>query len=201
MELIDVIKARRSIRKFRDEPVSDEIIDELLEAGRLAPSGSNLQPWRFVIVKSDETKKKLEEVTPYRFAVRAPVLFVCCADLTVLDTRVKRVTELIETGAFTDVEMVDPDSGEYGKSLSESISVKGYLSLNVAIAVEHIVLRATDLGLGSCWIGRFNHEEIKKILGLGDDIQVVLLLPIGYPAQEPTQRPRLSTENLVLKTL
>ena len=201
MELIEVIKARRSIRKFRDDPVPDEIIAKLLEAGRLAPSGSNLQPWRFIIVKSEEAKKELEEVTPYRFAVRAPVLFVCCADLTVSGTRNKRITELIESGAFTDVVMDDPNSGKYGRSLSESISVKGYLSLNVAIAIEHIDLRATDLGLGSCWIGRFDQEKTKKILGLGDDIFVVLLLPIGYPAQEPVQRPRLPAENIVLKTL
>jgi nitroreductase len=201
MELIDAIKARRSIRKFRDDPVPDEIIDELLEAGRLAPSGSNLQPWRFIIVKSEEAKRELEGVTPYRFAVRAPVLFVCCADLTASGMRDKRITELIESGAFTAVDMDDPNSGKYGRSLSESISVKGYLSLNVAIAIEHIVLRATDLGLGSCWIGRFDQEKTKKILGLGDDIFVVLLLPIGYPAQEPAQRPRLPAKNIVLKTL
>ena len=201
MELIEAIKARRSIRKFRDDPVPDEIIDELLEAGRIAPSGSNLQPWRFVIVKSDEVKKKLEEVTPYRFAVQAPVVFVCCADMTASGTRDKRVTELIESGAFTDVAMDDPNSGKYGKSLSESLSVRGYLSLNVAIAIDHIALRATDLGLGSCWIGRFDQEKTKKILGLGDDLFVVLLLPIGYPAQEPPQRPRLDREKIVLKTL
>ncbi len=201
MELIDAIKARRSIRKFRDEPVPDEILDELLEAGRLAPSGSNLQPWRFVIVKSEEAKKSLEGVTPYRFAVRAPVVLVCCADLTASGTRDKRVTELLESGAFTDVVMDDPNSGKYGKSLSDSISVKCYLSLNVAIAIEHIALRATDLGLGSCWIGRFDQDKTKEILGLGDDLFVVLLLPIGYPAQEPSPRPRLAMENIVLKTL
>jgi nitroreductase len=128
-------------------------------------------------------------------------VLVCCADMTASGTRDKRVTELIESGAFTDVAMDDPNSGKYGKSLSESISVRGYLSLNVAIAIDHIALRATDLGLGSCWIGRFDQDKTKEILGLGDDLFVVLLLPIGYPAQEPSPRPRLDAEKIVLKTL
>ena len=201
MELIDVIKKRRSIRKFKDDPVPDELINELLEAARLAPSGSNIKPWRFVVVKSDEIKKKLDEVTPYKFALKAPLLFVCCSDLTAMETRNKRVTELLETGAFTDVEMDNPNSGKYESNVGESISVKGYLAMNVAIAIEHIVLRATDLGLGTCWIGRVDSEKTKKILGLSDDLQVVMLLPIGYPAQDPGQRPRFSKEEIVIKTV
>jgi nitroreductase len=201
MELIDVINQRRSIRKFKNDPIPDELIDELLEAARLAPSGSNIQPWRFVVVKSEEIKTKLDEVTPYKFALKAPVLFVCCSDLNALETRGKRVNELMEMGAFTDVEMDDPNSGKYKGSVGESISIKGYLAMNVAIAIEHIALRATDLGLGTCWIGRVDSEKTKQILGLSDDFQVVMLLPIGYPAQDPRQRPRLSKEEIVIKTV
>jgi len=201
MELTDVIKQRRSIRKFKKDPIPDEFIEELLDAARLAPSGSNIQPWRFVVVKSEEVRKKLDEVTPYKFALKAPVLFVCCSDLSALENRPKRVTELLETGAFTDVEMDNPDSGKYKGGVGESISVKGYLAMNVGIAIEHIVLRATDLGLGTCWIGRVDGEKTKKILGLSDDLQVMMLLPIGYPAQDPTQRPRFSKEEIVIKTV
>jgi len=201
MELIDAIKQRRSIRKFKTDPISDELIEELLEAARLAPSGSNTQPWRFVVVKSDEMKKKLDEITPYKFALKAPVLMVCCSDLNALENRPKRVMELLESGAFTDVELDDPDSDKYKGSMSESVSVKGYLALNVGIAIEHMALRATDLGLGTCWIGRVDGEKTKTILGLDDNLQVVALLPVGYPAQDPAQRPRFSKEDIVIKTV
>ncbi|MBS3809993.1 MAG: nitroreductase family protein, partial [Desulfobacterales bacterium] len=146
------------------------------------------------------TKKQLEEVTPYKFAVKAPVTIACCADTTVLDKREQRVKELLESGAFTDVEMDDPSSGKYQKSLTEFISQMGYLAMNVAIAVEHMVLRATDLGLGSCWIGRIDTEKTRQILGLSDDCRVICLLPVGYPAQAPAQRPRLAKEDILLKT-
>lgn len=199
MELMDAIRQRRSVRKFKDDPVPDELIDELLEAARLAPSGSNIQPWRFVVVQSEEMKKKLDEVTPYKFALKAPVLFVCCSDLTSMETRPKRVKELFETGAFTDVEMDNPNSGKYESNVGKSISINGYLAMNVAIAIEHIVLRAADLGLGTCWIGRVDSDKTKKILKLSDDLQVMMLLPIGYPAQDPAQRPRFSKEEIVIK--
>lgn len=201
MELIDAIRQRRSIRKFTADPVSDELVEELLEAARLAPSGSNLQPWRFVVVRSAEAKEKLDAVTPYKFALRAPVIFVCCADLTAMETRIKRVQELLETGAFTEVEMDDPNSGKYGGSLGEVISPKGYLAMNVAIAVEHMVLRAVELGLGSCWIGRVDIGKTHEVLELPYHIQVVSLLPVGYPAQSPSQRPRLPKEKILLKRL
>ncbi len=201
MELMDTIGKRRSIRKFTDDPVPENLIDELLEAARLAPSGSNIQPWRFSVIRSKETKKQLEEVTPYKFAVKAPVTIACCADTTVLDKRDQRVKELLDLGAFTDVEMDDPSSGKYQKSLTEFISQMGYLAMNVAIAVEHMVLRATDLGLGSCWIGRIDTEKTREILGLSDDVRVICLLPVGYPAQAPAQRPRLAKEDILLKTI
>ncbi|MCF8111494.1 MAG: nitroreductase family protein [Desulfobacteraceae bacterium] len=201
MELNETIKQRRSIRKFTNDPVSEAQIGDLLEAARLAPSGSNLQPWRFVIVRSEEKKKELDPVTPYKFALKAPVLFVCCADLSVLESRPRRVKELRETGAFTDVDMEDPNSGKYKGSVSQSITAKGYLAMNVAIAVEHIVLRAVDLGLATCWLGRIDIEEAKRILELPEHLEIICFLPVGYPAQSPGQRPRLSMEEIVFKTL
>lgn len=200
MELKDVIEQRRSIRKFTNDPVPENLTDELLEAARLAPSGSNLQPWRFVIIRSEEKKNELSPVTPYKFALKAPVLFVCYADMTVLENRPRRVKELIENGAFTDVDMDDPNSGKYKASLSQFITARGYLAMNVAIAVEHMVLRAVDLGLATCWLGRVDIEETKKILELPENLEVICLLPVGYPAQSPGQRPRLSRDEIVFKT-
>jgi len=201
MELTEVLQNRRSIRKFKPDPVPDSAVDELLEAARLAPSASNLQPWRFVVVKSDEMKEKLAAVTPYKFAVRAPVVFVCGVDLSVTEQKNDRVRELLETGAFTDVEMERPDPKKYQNSPGDMLSAGGYLAINAGIAVEHIVLRAADLGLGTCWVGRFDTKRAREILELDESIQLVALLPVGYPAQSPAPRPRFKKSDILLKTI
>ncbi|MBN1531430.1 MAG: nitroreductase family protein [Spirochaetes bacterium] len=201
MELTQVIEQRRSIRKFREDPITDAMIEELLTAARLAPSGSNIQPARFVVVKTPTMKEKLGTCTPYKFITRAPVIFVCCADRASLATRDRRVGELLEIGAFTDVEMDAIDLEAYTAAQMDAFAAREYLSMNAAIAIEQMVLRAVDLGLGSCWIGRFDKEKAREILELDDDTQIVVLLPVGYPAQSPPQRPRLPLERLVLKTV
>lgn len=177
------------------------MIDQLLDAARLAPSGSNIQPARFVVVKSPTMRERLGSCTPYRFIARAPVIFVCCADRASLATRDRRVGELLETGAFTDVEADSANIQSYVTAPMDDRAAQAYLSMNAAIAIEHLVLRAVDLGLGSCWIGRFDKEKVRGILELDDDTILVVLLPVGYPAQFPPQRPRLPLERLVLKTV
>jgi len=201
MELTQAIEERRSIRKFREDPVTDEMIEQLLDAARLAPSGSNIQPARFVVVRSPAMREKLGTCTPYKFITRAPVIFACCADRASLSTRDQRVGELLETGAFTDVEMDPTDMKTYSAAQMDDFATRAYLSMNATIAIEHMVLRAVDLGLGSCWIGRFDKEKAREILELGDDTQIVVLLPVGYPAQSPPQRPRIPLDQMVLKTI
>lgn len=201
MELTQAIEQRRSIRKFREDPITDEMIEQLLEAARLAPSGSNIQPARFVVVTSPAMRKKLGSCTPYKFITRAPVIFVCCADQASLATRDQRVGELLETGAFADVEMDPTDPQTYAAGQMDDTAARAYLSMNAAIAIEHMVLRAVDLGLGSCWIGRFDRDRVQNVLELDDDIQIVVLLPVGYPDQSPPQRPRIPVDQMVLKTI
>ena len=96
MELSDVIASRRSIRKFRQQDISADTVGLLLDAARLAPSGSNLQPSRFIVVQSQAAKEALGRFTPYKFIIKASIVFVCCADLTAISTRDKRVGELLE---------------------------------------------------------------------------------------------------------
>ncbi|MBW2674677.1 MAG: nitroreductase family protein [Deltaproteobacteria bacterium] len=201
MELTKTIEQRRSIRKFKEDPITDEMIEQLLDAARLAPSGSNIQPARFVVIKSPAMREKLGTCTPYKFITRAPVIFACCADRASLTTRDRRVGELLEIGAFTDVEMDPTDMKTYSAAQMDDFTARLYLSMNAAIAIEHMVLRAVDLGLGSCWIGRFDKEKAREILELDDDTQIVVLLPVGYPAQSPPQRPRIPLDQIVLKTI
>lgn len=123
-------------------------------------------------------------------------------DTQALTTVGQRVTELRETGAFLDTPLDKPDSGDYIKRRNlDEVAAKAYLNLNAAIAIDHITLRAVDLGLGTCWVMMFDQEKIKQALQLEDRYHVVALLPVGYPDQAPAPRPRLPLEQLVLKEL
>jgi Nitroreductase len=200
VELSDVIASRRSIRKFKQEDISTDTVRLLLDAARLAPSGSNLQPARFIVAQSPAAKEALGRCTPYKFIVKASVIFVCCADLTAITTRDRRVGELQKEGAFegVDMDMNDPSAVS---PIMDAEAVRAYLSMNVAIAIEHIVLKAVDLGLGSCWLGRFDRDKVKKFLALDESIYPVVLLPVGHPDQSPKARPRFTVDKLVLKTI
>lgn len=200
MELSDIIAHRRSIRKFRQEDISADTVRLLLDAARLAPSGSNLQPARFIVAQSPAAKEALGRYTPYKFVVKAAVIFVCCADLTVVTTRERRIGELLNEGVFEgiDMDMSDPSAVS---PIMDAEAVKAYLAMNVAIAIEHIVLKAVDLGLGSCWLGRFDRDKVKKFLALDESIYPVVLLPVGHPDQSPKARPRFTVDKLVLKTI
>jgi nitroreductase len=201
MELSDIIASRRSIRKFRQEDISADTIRLLLDAARLAPSGSNLQPARFIVAQSPAAKEALGRFTPYKFIVKAAVIFVCCADLTAMSTREHRIGELFQEGAFEGVEIDTRDPLLTSNPGLAAEAVKAYLAMNAAIAIEHIVLRAVDLGLGSCWLGRFDRDKVKEFLALDESIYPVVLLPVGYPDQSPKARPRFSLDTLVLKTI
>lgn len=205
MELIDAIQLRRSIRKFKTDPIPEAFITELIEAGRLAPSGSNLQATRYVIIKSEEARAKIAECTTLPFVTQAPLIIACCIDKNVLDTSAKRTKELLESNAFADTPLANlsKDSEAYNARRREmdQESLKAYLSLNAAIALEHIALRAVDLGLGSCWIMMFDREKAKNILGLDERYELVALLPVGYPDQNPPMRPRLDLNELLIQTI
>lgn len=201
MELSEVIASRRSIRKFKQEDISADTVRLLLDAARLAPSGSNIQPARFIVAQSQAAKEALGQCTPYKFIIKASVIFVCCADLKSLSTRDNRVGELLEAGAFDGVDVNFDSAAPYASAVIEAEAAKAYLSMNVAIAVEHIVLKAVDLGLGSCWLGRFDRDKMKEYLQLDENIYPVVLLPVGYPDQTPKARPRFDLDKLVLKTI
>lgn len=200
MEFSDVITSRRSIRKFKKQEISVETVRLLLDSARLAPSGSNLQPARFIVAQSDKAKEALGRFTPYKFIIKASVIFVCCADLTSMTARERRIEELLLEGVFDGVEMDMNDPSAAIPAMSAD-TVKAYLAMNAAIAIEHIALKAVDLGLGSCWIGRFDRRKLTEYLELDESIYPVVLLPVGYPDQAPKARPRFPLDKLVLKTI
>jgi nitroreductase len=194
------IEQRRSIRKFKADPVPDEIITSLLDAARLAPSGCNAQPWRFKIVKDLETKRQLAQAAyDQPFVADAPVVLVCCADIKgYLDGMVSGTEDLGRIGAVEDrVVKIILRSAHTMKSVPlEQIAPR--IALNVAIAVEHIALRALDFGLGSCWLRLLDENAIKGIFGWDENLHVVALLPLGYPDETPQPRKRLPLEDILL---
>lgn len=204
MELLKVIQTRRSIRKFKPAEIPESYINELLEAGRLAPSGTNVQPTRYVVIKTQEARAKLKECTPLPFVADAPVVIVCCVDTQSLLSAGERFKELREAQAFvgTPLDNDNRDDDRYKKNRSmDANTVKAYLNLNAAIAIDHITLRAVDLGLGSCWVMMFDKEKVKNFLGLDERYDIVALIPVGYPDQSPSQRPRLDRAELLLKEI
>lgn len=196
----EAIENRRSIRKFKAELVPEDILYELLDAARLAPSGSNAQPWRFKIVKDSETKDKLAKAAYNQsFIAEAPVVFVCCADIEgYLTGVVSGLQDLGRIGAVEDrIVKIILDRTDKMKSISiDQFSQR--IAFNVAISIEHIVLRALDCGLGTCWVRLIDEQAIKTIFGWGDSISVVALLPLGYPDESPVPRKRKTIEEIII---
>lgn len=196
----EAIEQRRSIRKFKPDPVPNEVITALLDAARLAPSGSNAQPWRFKIVKDSQTKRELAEAAYNQsFIAQAPVVFVCCADIDgYLNGVVSGLQDLGRIGAVED-RIVKIILERTDKMKSISIDQFGQrIAFNVAIAIEHIVLRALDFDLGTCWIRLMDEQAIKAIFNWSDATIVVALLPIGYPDEFPAPRQRRAIEKILI---
>ena len=204
----EAIRERRSIRRFRGDPVPDEVIYQMLEAARLAPSGTNRQPWRFIVVTDAEERAALRRMCRGQaFLEQAPVVLVCCADLTVysVDVGKKRYQEFIDYGVTETLSgrLAEP---EYWESQFEDAAKQGLEAFlmsaiaNTYIAIEHMVLMATALGLGTCWVGAMNSkEEVAEFFHLPTTTVVVAVLPVGYPEVMPPPRPRLSTAETLLR--
>lgn len=202
MEFDQVIETRRSVRKFTADPVPEHYIFELLEAARLAPSGLNVQPWRFVVVKDKTLREQLATATPSRMVAEAPLIIICLVDTRAMGSIQNRINELHNVGAFTGTYFEGKSAGDFfdNKNVNE-FWIKSNLAFNAAIGIEHIILKAVDLGLSSCWIGSFDSGKIKELVGIEAYYDVITLLPMGYAAKVPAQRPRFSMDEIVLKVI
>ena len=196
MEVFEAIEKRRSIRKYRDEPVPEELIDRLLEAARLAPSSSNTQSWKFKVITDPEIRKKLKDLAlGQKFVEEAPAVIACCIDLNAFGERGREVIKLIVSGAVRPSLGMILRSVRSGKDKDpERVVVNGVI--NVSIATEHIALEATELGLGTCWIRAFDSRGTEELLGLPEGVSVLCLLTVGYPAQDPPPRARVPLEDI-----
>ncbi|MFQ6071717.1 MAG: nitroreductase family protein [Methanosarcinales archaeon] len=196
MKVSEAIKKRRSIRKYLPKPIPDDLIYQLLESARLAPSGVNVQPWCFIVVTDEQKRQRLQEVAfNQKFIGQAPVVIACCGDRDRLNKSNETRQELIKIGALPE-DVMDTLSSTR-KILKVPPNQKLIVALNTAIAIEHIVLQAVELGLGTCWVRFFEEEKVKEILNIPDTLDVVALLPVGYPDESPNPRPRRKLEEIV----
>jgi len=196
----EAIENRRSIRKFKSNPISDEILMELLESARLAPSGCNSQPWRFKIVRDEATKKHLQEFSfDQKFVSQAPVVLVVCANVQAyLDGRVSGVQDLGEIGVFDEEICEILHKTTKAKSQLKIEDLQKSVAFNIAIAIEHIALRALDFGLGTCWMRLIDEKAIREYFGWNKNLYPVAVLPIGYPDEAPSSRKRHPIEDLII---
>lgn len=151
---------------FDEREINKKVLKEVIESSRLAPSASNVQPWRFVVVTDKEKVNQIFEtslggIVSNSWARTAPVFIVACVKKSLLVHRL----------------------GGGWKNIP-------YHFLDMGAAIEHILLKATELGVGTCWIGWFNEKAIRKILHIPKSIDIVSLIAIGYESRQSKERPR-----------
>ena len=204
MSVKEAIAARHSVRAFAKQPLSDEQIHELLEAGRNAPSSLNSQPWRFKVVTDPADLAWFgtsEASRKQAWLAGVPAIIVCCADLEHYVKDSQSAAFFYRDNKIIDGEPMDGIDAYVAREAAKEEAAKfGACAMNVALAVSFIMLRATEMGLGTCWIGMFDEANIKARLGLPAGWRVVNLLAVGRP-DEPVVYPRKrkSLEEIVLK--
>jgi nitroreductase len=152
MDVFEAISTRRSIRKYKKEPIPNAKLEMIFEAARLAPSAANRQPWRFIVVQDADRKKAL--------------------------ARAANNQTFLDDAAAIVATVGDPE-----------VSARWH-ERDPMIALEHMALAAAALGYGTCWIGAFDEDAVKRLLKIPAQMRVVALLPIGVPNETPAPRPR-----------
>lgn len=196
MEFFDVVAERRSIRSFNGNQVPGELLEKCLNAARMAPSGSNAQPWRFLMIRSPERLAALAEAGFGQPCLgTAPVVAVLLGDRGVYKKRLRRAKELADMGAVNS-ETVEIIEKRY-KAAKESRDVHDKaIALNCMLAGEHYVMAAAAQGLGCCWVMLFDADKVSAALGLEKDNFPVALLPTGYYDALPLPRPRYGLQEM-----
>ena len=167
-DILSIIKKRRSIRAFTSEEIPREHVDQLVEALRWAPSAGNRQPWHFFMITNPEVKKELASAAfGQSFIAEAPLVFVICAE-------------------------PDQSARRYGKRGHDM-----YVYQDTAAATQNLLLTATALGYGTCWVGAFDPRKVADVLKLPKDRVPVTIIPVGKAAESPGPTPRYPKEKTV----
>ncbi|MFB2877870.1 nitroreductase family protein [Floridanema aerugineum] len=187
--LKEAIEERRAARSFRFDPIPEEVLSEILRLGVRAPSGYNLQPWRFIVVKEEANKEKLRACAfDQRQISEAPVVLICCGDRLVSETDyIESVIKLgTEAGAMNEafanyMRAQIPVLFQYHPSFE---SVEAWTNRHTMLAVAHIMIVAKSFGVDSCPMEGFVTAQVKEAFNIPEHLDICCLLPLGY-ANEP----------------
>jgi len=167
MDILKVVKERRSIRDFQKKKIPDDLLDKLIEALIWAPSAGNLQARKFYFIRNEKMRKMLAQAAlNQNFIADAPLVIVGCSDSRI--------------------------SSKYGER-----GVELYTIQDVALSIMGMMLVAHENGLGSTWVGAFHEKEVVKILNLPRHLRPVTMVPVGYPSKIPSPPPRVSKKEAV----
>jgi len=161
MEVFEAIKARRSIRQFTDEVIGKDALEKLLDAARWAPTASNQQRWRFVVVTSPPVKELIRKFAPGIFIMPAAFIVICAEK--------------------------EPGANPWAEAT--------YLA-DCAIAAQNIMLAAYEMGIGSCPALSYAKVAVQEILNLPEEIEPLLIVTLGYPAEDPEPPRRLELNQI-----
>jgi nitroreductase len=176
MDFYDAVRTRQSIRKYKADPIPEDVLDRLFEAFQFSPSWANAQPWELIVITDAALKEKLQTTVPpsnpsYRAMVDAPVLISIIGIL-----------------------------GRSGWYKGKTVTNRGdWVLFDTGIATEHLVLAAAAEGLGTVHIGLFDFESAGQILNLPEDRTVVEFIPLGYPESIPPRVKRKSISEFVFR--
>jgi nitroreductase len=167
MKILELIKKRRSIRRYQPDQIPKELIDKLVEALIWAPSAGNLQSRKFYFVFNKKIKDDLAKAAlDQDFIASTPLVVVGCTD-----------------------DKICWRYGQRGKNL--------YSICDVSASIENMMLVAVAEGLGTCWVGAFDEKEVAKILNLPKNLRPIVIVPVGYPAESPLAPTRLSKSQII----
>jgi nitroreductase len=175
MKFPELVKLRQSVRKYQNTPVEKEKIQQLIEAVRLAPSANNSQPWKLIVVDNPELKAKVANATFNsvisfnKFASEAPVIAVLTIEKPSLITQI-------------------------GGGLKK----REFPLIDIGIAASHFCLQAAELGLGTCMMGWFDEDAIKRLLNIPRKTRIGLLMTLGYAAEGYTVREKVRKKTDVM---
>jgi nitroreductase len=164
LDILDIIKTRRSIRKFEGRQVPGQLTEKVLEAGRWAPSGLNNQPWRFAVIRDAVVKEEFSKLTHHSGTI-------------------KNADTLI--AVFLD--------NESGYNRTKDVQAVG-------ACIQNMLLEAHSIGLGCVWLGEIlkNSDQIRKILNLEERMELMAVLAVGYPGEQPKAVKRKELKNLIV---
>ncbi|MBH8565336.1 nitroreductase family protein [Nostoc sp. CENA67] len=187
--LVEAIKQRRAARSFSSDRIPEAILQEILELGIQAPSGFNLQPWRFIVVREQENKDKLQACAfNQRQVGEAPVVLICCSDRCA--TKMENIISVIHLGEDV-VTMTDSYANYLRSSIPEFFvnhpsfdTIEAWTNRHAMLAVGYMMIVAKSFGIDSCPMEGFVSTQVKEAFQIPDEVDICCLLALGY-AKEP----------------